>query len=109
MTFSEADTLIKQHSDLVGKDYYDGKKKQAEKILSMVVTPQDHPFFPEFLDFYRKTGSYDEASKLSYQKHADEILYRAKCVMDELYDLEDNLPMHVMVNLQHVLQIFERA
>lgn len=103
MTYQEAQDLLNDHLFLVGSNYNDTKRNQIDFVKELVVTPQDHPFFPEFLHHYRDSGSYPEASRRSYETHSNDILYTVKCVLEEIYDMQDGREMHVLMDLKYVL------
>ena len=103
MTYDEAASLLQENKYLSGQKYHDSRKKQVDVIKELVVTPQDHPFFPEFINFYLQTGSYQEASVKAREIHKDDILYTVKCILEDIYDIKDNREMHVITDLKYVM------
>ncbi len=104
MTHQEAEELQQKYLYLKGQSFTDPKKRQTDTITDLIIAPQDHPFFPEFLTFYIGSGSYIVAAEKSFQKHQDEIIYSVKCVLDEVYDLRNDVEMHVLSDLDHVIK-----
>src|SRR5436190_15683389 len=82
MTYQEAISVRDENQYLKGKQYEDHRLLHNDTILELVVTPQDHPFYPEFLQHYLDTGSYEKASGLIFQRHGDDIIYAVKCVLN---------------------------
>ena len=104
MTFDEASQLLAAHENLRGQRYHDNRRNQIDIIKELVVTPQDHPFYPEFINLYLQTGSYMEASVKAREIHQDDILYTVKCVLEEVYDVKNNREMHVLMDLKYVMR-----
>jgi hypothetical protein len=104
MTHQEADELRHRYLHLEGTSYTDTRKNQVDTITELVITPQDHPFFPEFQKFYLETGSYQKAAELSFAKHQEEIVYAVKCVLEEVYDMQKDIEMHVLTDVNYVLR-----
>jgi hypothetical protein len=103
MTYLQALDHKTKYQQIIGREYFDARKKQTEHILDIVVTPQDHPFFPEFISYYVESGSYQEASEKINEIHHDEIIYAVKCVLDEQFEMRGERPLHVLVNLHTAL------
>ena len=104
MNYEEALELAKKFSYLAGTPFHHPRLLLDDQVDDLIVTPQDHPFFPEFLEFYRQSGSYAEASAKSHAIHGNEIFYAVKCVMGAAYGVENGHTMHVLLDLQMVLQ-----
>jgi hypothetical protein len=104
MTYNDASRVLAAHQKLQGQRYHDTRKNQVDIIRELVITPQDHPFYPEFIRFYEQTGSYQEASRKAFDVHAEDILYAVKCVLEEIYDVRENREMHVLMDLKYVMK-----
>jgi hypothetical protein len=104
MTYQEALSVRNENQHLKGQHYEDHRLLHNDTILELVVTPQDHPFYPEFLQHYLETASYEKASGLVFQKHGDNIIYAVKCVLNEIYDIRNRTQMHILLDLPRVLK-----
>jgi len=109
MNYQEAQSRREKYLALIGQKYSDPLMKQTDLVTDLVVTPQDHPFYPQFLDFYKSTGSYHLASQMSFDQHGNDILYVVKCILEEPLDYFGDLKIHVIMDLNYVLKYVPSA